>query len=99
MTPITPTCMQLKLTESSMQVTAYGIIAQNCQTGDLTSNVQFYAPPGSEEDSQDEVGPNQHFAPCSCQCRRSLWREAAQRPAHRGHLRCRNRLEALKHVC
>ena len=63
--PHAPRYCEHELTGGSMQVTAYGIIAQNCQTGDLTSNVQFYTPPGSEGDSQDEVGLlDQHPAPC-----------------------------------
>ena len=39
-------------------MTAYGIIAQNCQTGDLTSNVQFDAPPGSDGDDNVSLQPS-----------------------------------------
>ena len=54
---------------SCMQVTAYGIISQNCQTGALTSNVQFF--PSGSDGEKDDVSPyashtSKHFqAGCS----------------------------------
>ena len=38
-----------------MQVTAYGIIAQNCQTGELSTGQQFFPPGGADNSSQNPV--------------------------------------------